>query len=139
MPSTAEAEEAAGVAEGPSAPEEAASTSLACIGGVTGPFAFARGCGGWLGRAEEGGSSRLAADEVLPVVSAFPGNLIGNGCPEDDAGDRGSLCLELGVFTRGKPAEGFVFAFRGESFDGEAAPFCVADVRGGDVVWGEAG
>lgn len=53
MPATAEAEEAAGVAEGvaegSSAPEEAVGMALASIGILTGPFAPAEGCGGWLG------------------------------------------------------------------------------------------
>lgn len=76
---------------------------------------------------------------MLPFVSAFPGSLVGNGCPEDDAGGRGLLCRELAVFTGGKPADGFVFAFRGESFDGEAAPGCAATFWSADAMWGKAG
>lgn len=124
------------MAEGSSAPGEAVGTAIALTGSLTGAFASAEGCGGWLGPAEEGGPSRLVANGVLPLVSAFPGSLAGNGCPEDDAGDQGMLCRELAVFAKGKPADGFVFAFRGESFDEEGAPFIC---QAGAVMWGEAG
>lgn len=49
------------------------------------------------------------------------------------------LWRELAVLTKGKPADGFVFAFRGEILDEEVAPFCVATLWAGDAMWGEAG
>ena len=48
-------------------------------------------------------------------------------------------CLDLAVFTKGNAADGLVTALRGESFDGDAVPFCVTCFRAGDATCGEAG